>query len=166
MWKRPSPVSSRGRRGGRLVDTGIPQRLRFRESLIDEAQDVGAVALFLKLATGNLGLDESAHAFRWITDFVGFLQKVRGYRDTGHKFTFSTGLDGCKEVEAGRAVRFVKMVWERRGGVCLSRNDAEPLTTDFTDDTDAKHLDEGQETVKKVHHLVSNPPAGIVLKFL
>ena len=48
----------------------------------------------------------------------------------------------------------------------LSRNDAEPLTTDFTDDTDAKHLDEGPETVKKVHHLVSNPPAGIVLKFL
>ena len=48
----------------RLVETGILQRLRFRESLIDEAQDVGAIALFLELATGNLGLDESGHAFR------------------------------------------------------------------------------------------------------
>ena len=94
----------------RLVEAGILQRLGFRESLIDEAEDVGAIALFLKLATGNLGLDESGHAFRQITDFVGFLQKVRGYRDAGHKCTFSTGRDACKEVEAGRAVRFVKMV--------------------------------------------------------
>ena len=53
---------------------------------------------------------------------------------------------------------------ERFAWLRLSRNDSEPLTTDFTDDTDAKHLDEGQETVEKVHHLASALPAGIVLK--
>jgi len=104
----------------RLVYIGILQRLRFRESLIDEAQDVGAVALFLKLATGNLGLDESAHAFRQITDFVGFLQKVRGYRNTGHTLTFSTGRNGCKEVEAVRAVRHGMKDETRPGEVCCA----------------------------------------------
>jgi hypothetical protein len=38
---------------------------------------------------------------RQITDFVGFLQEVRGYRDAGHKAIFSTGRDGCKEAGSG-----------------------------------------------------------------
>jgi hypothetical protein len=48
-------------------------------------------------------------------------------------------------------------------GSALSRSDSEPLTTDFTDDTDFKHLEGGQEAEEKIHHLVSALPAEIVL---
>ena len=58
---------------GRFVEAGILARFGFCESLIDESENVGAVALLLELAAGNLGLDESGNALRQITDFVGFL---------------------------------------------------------------------------------------------
>jgi hypothetical protein len=82
---------------GRFVEAGVIERFSFRESLVDEAEDVGAIALLLQLATGNLSLDEPDHAFRQVTDFVGFLQKFRRYRNARHRGTFNTDRAGCKK---------------------------------------------------------------------
>jgi hypothetical protein len=70
--------------------------IRFREGLIHETEDVGAVAFFLDFSAGAFGFDESGDAFREINDFVGFRQEFLGDRNAGHEITFSRTLSGCK----------------------------------------------------------------------
>lgn len=69
---------------GVLVEAGLLEGFGLDESLIDQAENVGPVALPLHLAAGDLGLDELGHALLQVADLVGCIQKLRGYRDAGY----------------------------------------------------------------------------------
>ena len=63
--------------------------IRFREGLIHETEDVGAVAFFLDFSAGAFGFDESGDAFLEVGNGVGFGKEFFGDRDAGHGWNFS-----------------------------------------------------------------------------
>ena len=61
----------------------------FGEGLVDELQDVRAVAFPLELAAGDFRFDESGDAFLEVGNGVGFGKEFFGDRDAGHGWNFS-----------------------------------------------------------------------------
>jgi hypothetical protein len=81
---------------GTLIESGFFERFGFGESLVDKTEDVGAIALLLALATGDFGFDEPRNALLQVADLIGLIQKLRGYRDAGHRDEIITTWCSCK----------------------------------------------------------------------
>ena len=81
---------------GTLVESGLFERCGFGESLVDKTDDVFAIALLLRLATGDFSFDESRNALLQVADLIGLIQKLRGYRDAGHGDEIITTWCSCK----------------------------------------------------------------------